>query len=420
MRRARHRSPKRPQVYSTGARDPQALPKPCPHLIHDLLACLIQTTSNFKKGPYDFMFRCAELSSFVGGLQPGQALATCLRMRAYGNSSPFSLVDAVLRSTSPASDERWTTSSPPTMSIAQIREGERQAMEAVRARNESAEFHSAEEFLERQSLLALPGRGGGRKLRHACQHGKLEEAREMLACGCQPTSTDEAFERTALHWAAWSGDVEVGELLFTHPSTMSIVDAQDHSNLTALHLAAERGHTGFIDLLMRKRADPLLRATGGNTPLHYAAFNNHSGAASFLLRKLILMNMVNEPTLDNMRNRDRQSPIELAESRGHSHLALTLTNIITVSTSEGEDEIDRLLNNMHRHRSKMQTAYLESTHKSIAENLASRPASPLLFPRGHEVSPELASQHLRSSFAAHAARRPQPQRASSPVPWKHA
>ena len=306
------------------------------------------------------------------------------------------------------------------MSIAQIREGERQAMEAVRARNESAEFHSAEEFLERQSLLALPGRGGGRKLRHACQHGKLEEAREMLACGCQPTSTDEAFERTALHWAAWSGDVEVGELLFTHPSTMSIVDVQDHSNLTALHLAAERGHTGFIDLLMRKRADPLLRATGGNTPLHYAAFNNHSGAASFLLRKLILMNMVNEPTLDNMRNRDRQSPIELAESRGHSHLALTLTNIITVSTSEGEDEIDRLLNNMHRHRSKMQTAYLESTHKSIAENLASRPASPLLFPRGHEVSPELASQHLRSSFAAHAARRPQPQRASSPVPWKHA
>jgi ankyrin repeat protein len=302
------------------------------------------------------------------------------------------------------------------MSIAKFRERERQEMEAVRVRNESAEFHSAEEFLERQSLLVLPGRGGGRKLRHACQHGKLEEARELLACGCQPTSTDEAFERTALHWAAWSGDVEVGELLFTHPSTMSIVDAQDHSNLTALHLAAERGHTNFIELLMRKRADPLLRATGGNTPLHYAAFNNHSGAASFILRKLILMNMVNEPTLNNMRNRDRLAPIELAESRGHSHLASTLTDIIALSTSE--DERFRLLNNEHRHRSEMQTAYLESTHKSIAENLASRSVSPLLFPRAHEGSPELASQHLRSSFAAHAARRPQPQRASSPVPWK--
>jgi len=128
------------------------------------------------------------------------------------------------------------------------------------------------------------------------------------------------------------------------------------------------------------------------------------------------MNMVNEPTLNNMRNRDRLAPIELAESRGHSHLASTLTDIIALSTSE--DERLRLLNNEHRHRSEMQKAYLESTHKSIAENLASRSVSPLLFPRGHEGSPELASQHPRSSFAAHAARRPQPQRASSPVPWK--
>ena len=245
-------------------------------------------------------------------------------------------------------------------------------MEAVRARNESAEYHSAEDVLERQILLVLPGRGEARKLRHACQHGNLEKVREMLARGCQPTLTDEAFERTALHWAAWSGDVEVGELLCTHPSTMSVVDAQDQSSLTPLHLAAERGHTGFIELLMQKQADPLLRATRGNTPLHYAALNNQNEAASFILRKLILMNLVNDRMLNNMRNRDSLTPIELAESRGHSHLATTLTDIIAAyererDTSEGE--IDRLLNDMQK-RLEIQTAYLESTHKSIAENLA--------------------------------------------------
>ena len=52
VRRARHRSPKRPQVYSTGARDPQALPKPCPHLIPDLLACLIQDDFKLQKRPF--------------------------------------------------------------------------------------------------------------------------------------------------------------------------------------------------------------------------------------------------------------------------------------------------------------------------------------------------------------------------------
>ena len=295
----------------------------------------------------------------------------CLRMLA----SSFNLVDAVLRSTTPSSDERWSTSpSPPPMSIAQFWERERQQMEAVRARNESAEYHSAEDVLERQILLVLPGRGEARKLRHACQHGNLEKVREMLARGCQPTLTDEAFERTALHWAAWSGDVEVGELLCTHPSTMSVVDAQDQSSLTPLHLAAERGHTGFIELLMQKQADPLLRATRGNTPLHYAALNNQNEAASFILRKLILMNLVNDRMLNNMRNRDSLTPIELAESRGHSHLATTLTDIIAAyererDTSEGG--IDRLLNDMQK-RLEIQTAYLESTHKSIAENLASR------------------------------------------------
>ena len=302
----------------------------------------------------------------------------------------------------------------------QLHDIERHQKEAVRPRRESAGFRSAEEFRGIQCMLVLPGRSAERKLRRACQQGDAEEVRGLLAAGCKPAATDEAFERTALHWAALSGDVEVGDLLFTHPSTTSLVDAQDLSEFTALHIAAERGHTGFIELLLRHRADPLLRTSAGNTPLHYAAFNNHIEAAQLILNTSIQMNLVLkfDVTLSNMRNNDRQTPIELAESRGHSHLALTLTNIITVSTSE--DEIDRLLNNMHRHRSEMQTAYLESTHKSIAENLASRPASPLLFPRGHEVSPELASQHLRSSFAAHAARRPQPQRASSPVPWKHA
>jgi ankyrin repeat protein len=282
-------------------------------------------------------------------------------------------------------------------------------MEAVRVRNESAEFHSAEEFLERQSLLVLPGRGGGRKLRHACQHGKLEEARELLACGCQPTSTDEAFERTALHWAALSGDVEVGELLFTHPSTISLFDAQDLSKFTPLHIAAERGHTGFIELLIRHRADPLLRTSAGNTPLHYAAFSNHIETAQLILSTSISnskdLDLEFDVTLSNMRNNDRQTPIELAQSRGHLLLASRLEDIL-------EDFVRPIIEHnemLARHgllvvNHRIQSAYLESINQTIAENVASRPPDRRGL-RGFETSPwgtkPAAAQQLRDRIQEH-------------------
>ena len=58
------------------------------------------------------------------------------------------------------------------------------------------------------------------------------------------------------------------------------------------------------ELLLRHRADPLLRTSAGNTPLHYAAFNNHIEAAQLILSTSIQMNLVLkfDVTLSNMRN----------------------------------------------------------------------------------------------------------------------
>ena len=292
----------------------------------------------------------------------------------------------------------------------QLHDIERHQKEAVRPRRESAGFRSAEEFRGIQCMLVLPGRSAERKLRRACQQGDAEEVRGLLAAGCKPAATDEAFERSALHWAALNGDVEVGDLLFTHPSTTSLVDAQDLSEFTALHIAAERGHTGFIELLLRHRADPLLRTSAGNTPLHYAAFNNHIEAAQLILSTSIQMNLVLkfDVTLSNMRNNDRQTPIELAESRGHSLLVSRLEDILEDFVRpifEYEELLARhgLLAVDH----KRQSAYLESINKTIAENVASRPLAPSdrRGLRGFETSPlgtkPAAAQQLRDRIQEH-------------------
>jgi hypothetical protein len=330
-------------------------------------------------------------------------------MMASGDSSATSTIDEVLRSTSLPS----TKYSLQAIQLQeQLHDFERHQKEALRPRRESTRFHSAEEFMGIQCMLVLPGRTAERKLRRACQQGNSEEVRGLLAAGCEPAATDEAFERTALHWAALSGDVEVGELLFTHPSTTSLFDAQDLSNFTPLHIAAERGHTGFIELLIRHRADPLLRTSAGNTPLHYAAFSNHIETAQLILSTSISiskdLDLEFDVTLSNMRNNDRQTPIELAESRGHLLLASRLEDILEDFVRPIFEHNEMLARHgllVANHR--IQSAYLESINQTIAENVASRPLAPCDRGglRGFETSPwgtkPAAAQQLRDRIQEH-------------------
>jgi hypothetical protein len=321
------------------------------------------------------------------------------RMMASGDSSATSTIDEVLRSTSLSSKKY-------SLQAIQLQEQlhgfERHQKEAARPRRESARFHSVEEFMEIQCMLVLPGRTAERKLRRACQKGNSEEVRGLLAAGCEPAATDEAFERTAMHWAAFNGDVEVGKLLFTHPSTISLFDAQDLSKFTALHIAAERGHTGFTKLLIRHRADPLLRTSAGNTPLHYAAFNNHIETAQLILSWLISnsknLDLEFDVTLSNMRNNDRQTPMELAESRGHLLLASRLEDILEDFVRPSFEHNEMLARyGLSKVNDRIQSAYLESIKQTIAENVASRPCDRRGL-RGFETSP---AQQLRDRIQEH-------------------
>ena len=72
----------------------------------------------------------------------------------------------------------------------------------------------------------------------------------------------------------------VKELLHTNPE---VVDAADHSALTALHWAAARGHIEPVQILLAAGADPNSSSASGETPLQAAACIGSHDVVKFLL-----------------------------------------------------------------------------------------------------------------------------------------
>ena len=109
-----------------------------------------------------------------------------------------------------------------------------------------AEYHVS---LSRTFVLRRPQIAPfGEALRKAAAEGDLARCRALLRSGASPHSCDEAFERTALHYAAQHDRADAIALLL---SARASVDARDLCSFTPLHLAAERGSDAAALQLLR-------------------------------------------------------------------------------------------------------------------------------------------------------------------------
>ena len=121
-----------------------------------------------------------------------------------------------------------------------------------------------------------------KELRQMCASGKIMKARQLIDAGANVNSFDEAFERTPLHHAAVNGHDAVVQMLIARGANIRAHDLNDQE---PLHLAAERGWTGVIEILVRDfNADLTARTANGSTAFHYAAYGNHVEAMKVLLR----------------------------------------------------------------------------------------------------------------------------------------
>lgn len=92
------------------------------------------------------------------------------------------------------------------------------------------------------------------------------------------------LKRTALHWAAVSGKENLTrQLLLRKIFPRADVHATTDRGKTALHLAAQQGHAGVVDILLDAGADPMARSDGGWTALHNAAHKGHAEVIEVLV-----------------------------------------------------------------------------------------------------------------------------------------
>ncbi|KAM4699062.1 ankyrin repeat and SAM domain-containing protein 1A isoform 1-T1 [Discoglossus pictus] len=129
-----------------------------------------------------------------------------------------------------------------------------------------------------------------------------------------------------LHLAAWKGDAHIVRLLIHHgPSHAKIneqnvpevkkygpfhpyVNAKNNDNETALHCAAQYGHTEVVRVLLEELTDPTMRNHKLETPLDLAALYGRLEVVKLLLNA--------HPNLLSCHTR-KHTPLHLAARNGH-------------------------------------------------------------------------------------------------------
>ncbi len=113
----------------------------------------------------------------------------------------------------------------------------------------------------------------------AARGNKQVELGELLAGGADVDARGQQGA-SALHWAAFNGDLEMVRMLLDAGAR---VDAVLDNGSTPLHLAAFEGHTDVVRLLLQRGADPAARTLDGITPAAWARREQHQDTLQALV-----------------------------------------------------------------------------------------------------------------------------------------
>jgi arylsulfatase A-like enzyme/ankyrin repeat protein len=116
----------------------------------------------------------------------------------------------------------------------------------------------------------------------AVRAGDLAACTAALTSAASPTHREASTGWTALHLAAFLGQVDIARLLLTKGAT---VETRAADGASALHLGALGGSVATLELLFEHHADVAARDDKGATPLHFAAFLGRADATRWLLEK---------------------------------------------------------------------------------------------------------------------------------------
>ncbi|KAM9823593.1 ankyrin repeat and sterile alpha motif domain-containing protein 1B [Neosynchiropus ocellatus] len=151
-------------------------------------------------------------------------------------------------------------------------------------------------------------------LHHASLNGHRDVVLKLIQF---EASTDVADSKgcVPLHLAAWRGDVDIVRILIHHRPSHCRVNQQNHEMETALHCAAQYGHSEVVSVLLQELTDPTMRNSRQETPLDLAALYGRL--------QVVCMLVDAHPNLMTCHTR-RHTALHLAARNGHYSTVQTL------------------------------------------------------------------------------------------------
>ncbi|EHB06640.1 Ankyrin repeat and sterile alpha motif domain-containing protein 1B [Heterocephalus glaber] len=150
-------------------------------------------------------------------------------------------------------------------------------------------------------------------LHHAALNGHKDIVLKLLQ---YEASTNVADNKGyfPIHLAAWKGDVEIVKILIHQGPSHSRVNEQNNENETALHCAAQYGHSEVVAVLLEELTDPTIRNSKLETPLDLAALYGRL--------RVVKMIISAHPNLMSCNTR-KHTPLHLAARNGHKAVVQT-------------------------------------------------------------------------------------------------
>ncbi|XP_043116979.1 inversin isoform X2 [Puntigrus tetrazona] len=117
----------------------------------------------------------------------------------------------------------------------------------------------------------------------AAVNGDKNTLQRLITAESRLRDSEDQFGRTPLMYCVLADRLDCAEVLL---KAGAAVNNTDHSQRTALHLAAQKGNVRFMKLLLSRHADWRLKDLEEMTPLHLATRHSSSKPLSLLLKHM--------------------------------------------------------------------------------------------------------------------------------------